>query len=180
MRTRRIFVAAMPPPDTALALQQAVFADLRAAGRPVPLEQIHLTLQFIGKLTDRDLDQVVESVGQAIAGLKVQQLKPERIATFPEKPPARLIATVTSCPNVLREAQRRLSLRLARFSHAPHDGDFVPHFTLVRFSPPQADYVRDRPCTVPPFLIREIHVLESILRPEGSRYVSLHQFTLPD
>ena len=180
MRERRIFVAALPPQDTAAALQQAVFADLPPAGRLVPLEQIHLTLQFIGKLSDKDLDQVIESVGLAIAGLKVQQLKPERIAAFPQKPPARLIAAVTSCPNVLREAQRRLSLRLARVSHASRDVDFVPHFTLVRFSPPQADYVLDRPCTVPPFSIREIHVLESILRPEGSGYVSLHQFTLPD
>ena len=178
MRTRRLFVAAMPPVEVARALHEALPASLPDAFKPIPPEQIHLTLQFIGNVGEKHLDAVIVSMTQALAGLGPQTITPRRIATFPEKPPARLIAVVATCTPQLREAQKRLALRLARVAAKPGNDRFEPHFTISRCSPPQPSLTLDLECTLPAFELSRICLFESILSPTGSHYRLIHEVIL--
>lgn len=178
MRTRRVFIAATPPPQIAAAMLAALPAPLPATFRPLLPDQIHLTLQFIGNAGDTHLDALIESMVQALSGLGPQSITPERLATFPSRPPSRLVAVIASCSPQLREAHKRLALRLARVSPRSSTDQFEPHFTLARSSPPHATYAIDAPCTVPAFELTSVCLFESSLSPAGSRYRILHEHPL--
>src|SRR5690606_23530157 len=61
----RLFVAAYPPRETAEAMLEALRTLTLPDYRITPIEQVHLTLQFIGDTPARDLDETIESVRRA-------------------------------------------------------------------------------------------------------------------
>lgn len=144
MPTRlRLFVALYPPPQVAhayvthVASLLATSPDSRVTRgyKLVPEPQVHLTLQFIGDIDPRQLDQTIESVERAAAGCVPLECTPYSLVLQPSQGPVRLIALELSCPPILRELHQRLALRLAKRQAST---DFWPHMTLLRFSPANA------------------------------------------
>lgn len=165
----RLFVAIYPPGDLTRAMLVAA-SELGLPGpRWVPAEQVHLTLQFIGKTPVKELDSVAESVERSCSGLAGFELAPERIISLPARSP-RLIAATTDGPPSLLEIQRRLAQRLAR-GLGPRAGDrFLPHLTLARF-PKGARVPRvDKPLGLGPFAVGEVLLMRSVLGPSGARH----------
>ena len=84
--TFRLFVAIYPP----LEIARALIEELRRLDLPphrvVPLEQIHVTLQFLGDTPAPQVEQTKESVDRSTAGVKdfaavFSALPPEKLAT---------------------------------------------------------------------------------------------------
>jgi RNA 2',3'-cyclic 3'-phosphodiesterase len=171
--TLRLFVAAYPPEASARAMLRAL-AKLDPPPDPrhrvVPLEQVHLTLQFIGQASPKELDGIIESVQRSASGLNPFALLPQRLVTFPERPPPRLIAMETDAPPAILELQRRLAQRLARKARTKPGDRFRPHLTLARFTGSARPSAVDQPVLIEAFQIREIMLMKSLLLPEGVRH----------
>ena len=166
----RLFVAAYPPVDISQQMIDAINLLKLPPHRLTPIEQIHVTLQFIGDTPSRDLDDVIESVRRSAARLNRFILAPQRLVTFPERGPARLIACETDAPPTLMELHRRLVQRLATNVRSRRDERFRPHFTLCRFASPVRGMKVDQPIATPEFEIATIHLMRSTLSASGATH----------
>lgn len=171
-------MAVYPPAETARSLARAVGAMDAAPHRLTPLEQVHLTLLFIGDTDPEDMAGVIESVERSAAGLGAFELRPLRLATMPRRGTPRLIAAITDAPGSMLEVQRRLATRLARNARDRRGGRFEPHLTLCRFTPQARPEPMEAPLEVPPFRVEQVMLMRSVLHPSGAQHALVHAVTL--
>jgi 2'-5' RNA ligase len=176
----RLFVSVRP--DAAVAARMAALLPpgFPPAARPVPIPQIHLTLQFIGETSASRVDGVVESISAAVAGLRVQRLTPQSLRLLPERGPARLVALITDWPSPLAEARRRLAARLAHRPSKARGDLFLPHFTLARFNPAWPTTVREWPAAMEPLDVAKVELTRSILTSSGAVHQVVAAFALAE
>lgn len=174
----RLFVAIYPPEDARRALLREVRKLSPPKHRETPLDQVHMTLQFIGETPRRDLDSVQESFERSAAGLPGFTLTPTRLITLPHRGHPRLIAAETDSPPALLEMQRRLVSRLARNPRASKSDRFTPHLTLCRFTGSAHATPVDHPLGAPPFPVDHIRLVRSILWQEGAVHTEVSRATL--
>ena len=134
--TFRLFAAVYPPVELAQALLAALSRLELPDYRPVPVEQVHMTLQFIGDTPAPQMDKTKETVLRSTGGVKCFDLQPRLLIKLPERGPARLIAAEATRPPGLAEIHRRLAGRLSRKTRRNPSDQFRPHLTLCRFRSP--------------------------------------------
>lgn len=164
----RLFVALYPPREVAGALLEQLEALRLPPHRATPLEQVHMTLSFLGEVSDRDWPETAESVERGAAGVRAFELTPRALVTLPERSLARLVAATTDAPAALLELRARLVARLVtrRRKEAP----FRPHMTLCRFRAPTRCALPASELSLPTFPVEAISLQRSILRPEGAEH----------
>lgn len=171
----RLFVAAYPPPELSRALIESLRPLRLPAHRCTPVEQVHLTLQFIGDTPEREMEWVRETVSKATGGLDAFELRPRRFITLPERGRARLVAAELDAPPTLLELQRRLAHRLAT---NPRDRQqYRPHMTVCRFTSPQQVSV-EQPLEQAAFAVSRILLMRSTLRHDGAQHHEVASFPL--
>ncbi len=174
----RLFVALYPTAAAARAMLDALAALRPADHRATPVDQVHMTLQFIGDVPARDLDAATESVSHSASGLAAFSLTPQRLITLPTGRHPRLVAAQTDAPAALLELHRRLAARLAHSVRARPDDRFRPHLTLCRFAHTARAAPLDAPLSLPPFAVEHILLMRSTLRPEGAAHDAVARFQL--
>jgi 2'-5' RNA ligase len=174
----RLFVAIYPPTDIARDLGAALNRLELPDFRLVPVEQVHLTLQFIGDTPAPQMDETTETVRRSTEGVKGFDLQLRLLIRLPERGRARLIAAEADRPPGLMEIQRRLAARLARNPRRNPSDRFRPHLTLCRFRSPTNLGRLDEPLEVEPFAVREISLMRSTLRPQGAQHDVEASFSL--
>jgi len=142
--------------------------------RPTPLNQVHLTLLFIGDTAERLLPHVAESVERSVGGLSPCLLRITSPTVLPPKGIARVLALELSPHPVILEIHRRLATRLASAHRKPDR--FLPHITIARFPGPGVDRATLAPRLFPEtaddpieFLVDRVTLFRSVLGggPEG-------------
>lgn len=176
----RLFVSVRPDAAVAARMSALQPPGLPPAARAVPEARIHLTLQFIGETAPSRVDDVVESIAAAVAGLRAQRLAPRELRLLPERGPARLVALTTDWPSPLAEARRRLAARLAHRPSRSKGDPFLPHFTLARFNPSWTTDVRAWPLVMDPFEVAKIELTRSILTSAGAVHQVVASFPLAE
>ena len=174
----RLFVAVHPPTEIVRELVAALSRLELPDYRAVPVEQVHITLQFIGDTPAPQLNETTESVRRSTEGVKGFDLQPRLLIRLPERGRARLIAAEADRPPGLMEIQRRLAGRLARSARRNPSDRFRPHLTLCRFRSPTNLARIDEPLEVEPFAVREISLMRSTLRPQGAQHDVVASFSL--
>lgn len=164
----RLFVALYPPRELARGLLDTLAGCSLPPHRVTPLEQVHMTLLFIGEVPERELGATADSVERAAAGVEAFDLTVEGLFPLPERGPARLIAAGTDTPGALLELRRRLVPRLVapRSKQTP----FRPHLTLCRFRAPTRYELPPLELALEPFRVDSISLQRSILLPEGAEH----------
>lgn len=180
----RLFAGIYPPSDGQGTQAEALLETLRGLTLPshwiVPAEQLHLTVQFIGDVSSKDLDRTIESVTRSAAGLASFSLCPLRLISLPTRGLTRLIAIETDRPAQLLELQRRLVSRFAR-TVRPRPGDrFLPHLTLCRFSSAARLQRIERPLEMEPFEVHHLRIMRSTLTHQGAVHHELDRIALSD
>lgn len=182
----RLFVGVYPSESTARAMLRALRKLTIPRYRETRLDQVHMTLLFIGRAPARDLDQITESVARSVSGVRGGELTPERLFTLPARGRPRLVALETDAPGWLLEVQRRLASRLTR----PREGDggargevrekpYLPHLTLCRFTrggPGCRDI--DEPVRIEPFRVSQVRLIRSVLGRDGAEHTELAAYPL--
>lgn len=176
----RAFLA-LPLADPAIdALMQV--QSLLPTGKPVPEDNLHITLAYLGEVPDEVLE-VLHDLLQATR-LRPADIAFEGLGTFAEIERGLTFAGVTAS-DMLCALQAKVA-QLARQAGAELPRRrFRPHVTLTRANKQPKGPARDRlaaamgvPLDVPAFVASEMHLYESTLTPTGARHEVLASYPL--
>jgi RNA 2',3'-cyclic 3'-phosphodiesterase len=169
----------------ALDLPDAVRDGLAAWGRralvdpalrPVPAENLHITLAFLGFRPEKEIERVAARVAECVAPAPPVELRDP--VPRPPHGRARLFALPAVSPRA-EQIRARLSEVLAKERlYEPEKRPYWPHLTVARVRP------EGPPERLPEALREPFHGVRmtfyrSELKPSGARYVPLAQFELP-
>ena len=169
----RLFVAIAMPEEVADALDALYrgFPD----GRWTDLDDLHLTLRFIGEVDH----STFYDIGELLTGISLPpfELELKGIGQFPPRGPLRqLWAGVSSSPELDR-LRRRVEQCVSEAGVPPERRRFVPHVTLARFRQPPSEprlvsYLqRHALFRLPPFPVDRFGLYSSILRSDQAQHV---------
>ena len=176
----RAFVAIPMPEDTAARL--AGLARGCPVGRRMPEDNLHLTLVFLGEVSDDGLEELHDALSAVRSG--PVDLRFEGLGVFGEDRPRALWAAVAADP-ALVALQRQVERAARRAGLSPEARRFVPHVTLVRMkgrredAGPLANFLGERAGrTAPPLTAVAFSLMSSRLRPDGAVYEELARYPL--
>ncbi|MEZ4484604.1 MAG: RNA 2',3'-cyclic phosphodiesterase [Syntrophotaleaceae bacterium] len=180
----RAFVA-MPLPETTLRtvgkLQQELATALPGVRWAKP-ETIHLTLAFLGDITEDSLEKLGSSM------LSIGGLQPPVTATFsgvnafPSRSRPRVVWLGLDGGNTLSQLHEALKSKLDLLQLPVDQRPFVPHLTLGRSRKPLPgagrilESFRDRDCGSAQ--LDQLVLYESRLGPEGALHLPRHRVSL--
>ncbi len=173
MGVARLFVGVYPQVEVAARMVGLLEGVVLPAHRVAAVEQVHMTVHFVGDVDTRQMDEVRESVERSVAGLGSFWLKPRRLVVLPEKGPGRLVALEMEEDATLMEIHRRLVHRLARSKKQREEGRFWPHITLARFVQQTVVGVVEgveREVEMEAFEVGAVRLMQSVLKNEGAEH----------
>lgn len=103
--------------------------ERRLMGQFEPIEQLHITLCFLGKLSQEELAQTREQMQQLLSNQTRFEITVQGLGCFPHQDAARVLWMEPHSPRLyeLHQLLKKLALK-------PEDS-FQPHITLARVSP---------------------------------------------
>jgi RNA 2',3'-cyclic 3'-phosphodiesterase len=175
----RVFIAAVPPPETQAAVATLI-ASTRHAGDGaswVRQQNLHFTLRFLGEITEATANRAALATGEAVAAHARIHAMLGRAGAFPHERAARVLwLGLTQGEEALSALAATLDTRLAAHGLPRSEREFTPHLTIGRLRSP-------RPAPIVAlgslgaasraalsFDVRELSVIESVLSPGGSQY----------
>jgi 2'-5' RNA ligase len=147
-------------------------------------EGLHITLKFLGEVTQARVRDISRAAGAAAEGCRRFGLSVEEAGTFPPRGAARVLwLGVRDESGGLARLQGRLERECEAAGFARETRAFKPHLTLARLRPSEdAPALSDahRRSTFGPhvFRVSELLVMRSELGPGGSRYTPLSRHRL--
>jgi 2'-5' RNA ligase len=117
--------------------------------RWVPPENWHVTLAFLGEVTEQLLHSLAEAIEPVVAASRRMSLPLVGLEWFPSPSKARLLAMTAEAPEPLSALQRDLVAALGRAGFHTENRVYRPHLTLARyrgarkrFAPPELPLVK--------------------------------------
>lgn len=182
---RRTFVAIQVPASVCGVLGE--LAGLMARAWPpgivrwVKTENHHLTLRFLGDTEDEGIPRLVEGLDTIAAGEQPFTVMLDSIGTFPGGKWPRVIWVGVADPDQRLVPLQGQVAELARsLGWEPEKQRYTPHLTLGRVRPKAAAPTEDWRPAVPgdAFLVSELVLVESQLKPSGAEYAILHRASM--
>ncbi|MEJ2708106.1 MAG: RNA 2',3'-cyclic phosphodiesterase [Anaerolineales bacterium] len=186
MSVVRAFIAIDLSPEIHKRLDQ-VASELkeRLEGVPVrwvPVENVHLTLKFLGDVSLTNLE-ILKKILRSEAGNHLPfEISIGQLGAFPSKRRPRVIWVGVEAPQELMDLQRAIESETTRLGYARDRREFSPHLTLGRISRNAnsadlrqiGEVLRNYEVG---FLgatrVKEVHLFRSDLQPGGAVYTSL-------
>ena len=116
--------------------------------RWVPVKNIHLTLKFLGDVSEKNIPMIRQIVQVEAASHEVFEISVGQFGVFPNISRPRVLWVGVEAPDELINLQRRIDMESARLGYAPDQREFNPHLTFGRISrnasPKQVRKVSDR------------------------------------
>ncbi len=183
----RAFVAVRMP---ALPELQTVLKPLAAMRWPVAavsLENLHVTLKFLGDIPSDQITAIQQQLLSVVHGQPPFVLKVEQLGAFPsvDRPSVVWVGLVDAEP--LIALANEIELRLELLGFARESRSFHPHLTLARIKgrPPRELFDTIRRGSETHFgtvEVRSIELIRSELHHDGARYslISSHELGVTD
>jgi len=176
----RVFVA-LPIPDVVRS-RFALLQVLLPLPRQVPPENFHLTLAFLGEVARPALEELDTALG--MVSVPRFELRPERLGIFGGTRPRSVHVGFAPEP-LLDRLSGKVAQAARRCGIAVESRRFLPHVTLARFRPEEADQARlERavagagPLGIPAFDVDSFVLYRSHLRHDGAQYDELVRYPL--
>ena len=179
----RAFIAIELPENirTALRRRQALFRSASPEARWTQTEGIHLTLKFLGEVSDQKVREVCDSL-KKLGRFEAFAIGLKEFGFFPDARRPRVFwVGVEAAPNLSRLAEQvEEATRAAGF--AREERAFRPHLTLARFRVPQpqpalqALLAQQGEQELGTFEVSEFFLFESKLSPQGAQYRKVERF----
>ena len=106
-------------------------------GKPirwVPIQNIHLTLKFLGDVSENNIPMIMKIIEVEANNAKPFEISVGGFGVFPNLTRPRVIWVGVEAPDELINLQRRIDTETARLGYAPDQRKFSPHLTLGRVS----------------------------------------------
>lgn len=166
---KRLFVAIDIPPQIKEHIASICYG--LPDTRWVPLEQIHLTVRFIGEVEGTMFNQIAVSLAKVHSSPPVLEIKD--IGHFPPRRRPRVIWLGVVHNEPLLILRRRIESTLTGIGLPPEGRKFSPHITIARLKDPPMARVTNFMAAhsmfaLPPFPVEEFHLYSSILTSRGA------------
>ena len=182
----RLFVAAEIDPDVIERLCRAGSRLENSLGgiRWVRRENLHLTLKFLGQVSDERIAPIGEALERALAPLPRSSVACRGLGVFPDiRRPKVLWAGLDAAP--LARLTGAVEAALAALGFAREAREFKPHLTLGRWRAfagrPEAlrrEMEQWRGRDFGASEIKDVILFQSVLKPDGAVYTPLKVFPL--
>jgi 2'-5' RNA ligase len=186
MTSLRAFIAVEIPSS----IQQAIFActgDLQRALGPslvrwVPVENLHLTLKFLGDVSPANVDLLSDMLTAEAAHSAPFSLRLNGLGSYPTPRRARVIWVGIDAPAALLALQRAIESAAARLGYETEERPFSPHLTIGRVKQPlsaanqqtvRLALERTQVGDLGTAEVEAVHLYKSDLKPSGSVYTRL-------
>jgi 2'-5' RNA ligase len=185
MTILRVFIAVEIP----LPIRQAIFnqtESLRAAlgsiVRWVPIENMHLTLNFLGDVSPANVDMFSHMLTTEAKACAPFEMQIGELGSFPTPRRARVIWIGIQAPAALTSLQRGLESAAARLGYEAETRPFSPHLTIGRVKqqvgPSEQQKVRaalekTQVGALGTANVTAVHLFKSDLKPSGAEYTCL-------
>lgn len=155
---------------------------LRESGAQVSwvrLQNVHLTLKFLGSVPANRLQDVVEAVQRAAVPAPSIPLELSMLGCFPNRRAPRVVwAGMKQCPDELRKLQKRVEKELVATGFPAESRPFSPHFTLGRVRSGRnvgklVAAMQSERLEPLRFEVAEVVVMASRLHPSGALYTPI-------
>lgn len=165
----RLFVALDLPSEIKIILHR-LCSDL-AGARWVPVDQLHLTVRFIGEV-DSDLFREIQDTLHTVK-VKPITLTFQGIGFFPSLKRARILWIGVKKNDQLIQLHNEVESAVTNLGLEPENKKFVPHITLARlkstsFSSASRFLVSNSPFSSSPFPVQCFSLYSSILTSKGA------------
>jgi 2'-5' RNA ligase len=155
--------------------------------RWVPVPNIHLTLKFLGDVSEKNILVIQEILQAEAASHKQFEISVGGFGVFPSFSRPRVIWIGIEAPEELHQLYRRIDVETARLGYAPDKRKFNPHVTLGRVSRnANSKEVRFIGGVLRKYKlgflgaarIMDVDLFRSDLSPKGAVYTKLHTASL--
>jgi len=176
----RLFIAISPPPD--LLEDIAQLARAVPGGRPVPPEQLHCTLKFIGDTEGGKLLDIKEALS-GVSG-PAMSLGLRGVGVFPPRGLPRVVWAGIEPGEEIGRLRQEIEKTLFAIGVPKEKQKFTPHLTLARLSNPhigrlQGFLAGNSLLRSPLFTVSEFTLYSSQLTPKGAIHTALAIYPLP-
>ena len=178
----RSFIA-IAVPESVLKSCQDIMVQLRnlnPQGRFAKTQSIHLTLQFLGDIEEEQIPGIAEILEQAGKGVTPFDLEVGRLGVFPHLTHPRVVWIGVEPVDALMTLQSKIQQGLEPLGFPKENRDFHPHLTLLRLKSRKnlrqlAQYIDTEGPGLRAGVIKaeQIHLYQSILKPQGAEYRKL-------
>ncbi len=97
------------------------------------LEQVHVTLKFLGNVPAGKVDPIKEQLARALSNASAFELRAEQVGAFPDaRFPRVLWAGITDIHGTLEQIHQTVEITLRQFTTQDEEKSFQPHATLGR------------------------------------------------
>lgn len=185
----RLFVALEVPEVPRRDVRRRVDAvrDRLPRARWVDLDNLHLTLLFLGETAEGDVPALAAGLRAAFARCPPLDLRLSGGGTFPPGRPARVAWIGVEAPDALMTLQEEVTqAAVDALGFAPEERDYHPHVTLARCPDPWRREAIDKFRNAltgpvgPPFVALHGTLFESKLSPKGARYRVVETFPMTE
>ena len=183
----RLFVALEIPEPPRRDVRRRVDAvrDRLPRARWVDLDNLHLTLLFLGETAEGDVPALAARLREAFARYPPLDLRLGSGGTFPPGRPARVAWIGGEAPDALATLQEEATqAAVETLGFEPEERAYHPHATLARCQDPWRREAIDKFKTAltgqvgPPFVAGHGILFESKLSPKGARYRAVETFPM--
>jgi RNA 2',3'-cyclic 3'-phosphodiesterase len=183
----RLFVAleVPEPPRRELRRRLEGLRDRLPRARWVDLENLHLTLLFLGETAEAAVPALAAKLRQAFARCPPLDLRLAAGGTFPPRRPARVAWVGVEAPAELMALQEDVAqAAVETLKFEPEKRAYHPHITLARCPDPWRREAIDKLENAltgpigPPFVADRGVLVESKLSPKGARYRAVEVFPM--
>ncbi len=178
----RAFIA-IAVPESVLKSCQDIVAQLRGLnlqGRFAKTQSMHLTLQFLGNIEEEQISGIAEILEQAGKGVAPFDLEVARLGVFPHLTYPRVVWIGVESIDALMALQSKIQQGLEPLGFPKESRDFHPHLTLLRLKSRKnlyrlVEYLEVEGPHQQAGMIQaeQIHLYQSILKPQGAEYLKL-------
>lgn len=182
----RTFVAIELPAQIKeqIASVQAELKKTSAQVSWVKPDNIHVTLKFLGEVSEEKIDAVYSATQVGCQGRKTFRISLKGLGGFPNLKRPRVIWVGTSQgEKELVDLQSRIETELEKKGFPKEERKFTPHFTIGRIKFPKgietlSEKVERAEFATPEFEVKEIVIMQSQLHPSGAIYTPLKKVPL--
>jgi RNA 2',3'-cyclic 3'-phosphodiesterase len=191
MSMLRAFIAIELPAELQKAISQCIGQLQKTAGKSgvrwVLVENIHLTLKFLGEVSPSSVDLIQQMLSTEANLHSRFQITVGQLGAFPNPRRPRVIWLGVDAPPELAALQRGIESAAAKLGYPPEDRSFSPHLTLGRVREKASSTELTALCASLESMktrslgiaqVEGIHLFKSDLLPSGAVYTRLFSATL--
>jgi len=146
---------------------------------------IHLTLKFLGNIEKTQIQDILSAIKHSSEGINPFSVEIKSIGVFPKLEYPRVVwIGIKEERNSLLTLQKRIEENLSSLGFDKEERDFKPHLTLGRVKSQKGKeklislIQQSKDISLGKFDVKEICLMQSILKPSGAEYSSLGEISL--